>query len=141
MIDLNQFCEPDETIVGLEDSSVDCDIYMVAKPGRGEHDRVFLDVRAETTPCLLTGGNPFKVETLHGFGRMALLDIATGEHSNIDLEPGVEVEISTGIVYSYANLGEEGSQLIIRDTAKDFDLADEVTAEDMVQALSRVFVL
>ena len=139
MIEVETFCEPDETIAGLEDSSLGCDIYMVAKPGRGEHDRVFLDIRTETAPCLLTGGNSFKIETLHGFGRAALLDIATGEQRNIFLEPGVDVEIPTGVVYSYANCGEDGSQLILRDTAENFDLADEVTAANMATAITNLF--
>ena len=141
MIDVASFCEPDETIAGLEHSSPGYDIYMVAKPGRGEHDRVLLDIReTPTEPCILIGGNPFTIETMHGVGSMALVDVVKGVRLDIDLEPGVSVvDIAPGFVYSYENLGGEGSQLILRDTAKDFDLANEVTAEDMVKAIMGLF--
>lgn len=141
MIDPEIFCEPDESIAGLEDNSTGCLTYLVHEPGRGENDCVFLDVRKESTACILIGGNPFTIQTLHGFGRVALVKLETGERQDIFLEPGVDVEIPLGVAFSYANCGEEGSQLILRDTGLDFDLADEITVEGLVSALSNLSAL
>lgn len=135
MIDPAIYCELGETITGLEENDTGLITHIVEKEGRGVNDRVFLDVRHESTPCVLTGGNPFVIETLHGFGRLALTDLETGSQRDIFLEPGVDVSIATGVAYKYANCGAEGSQLILRDTSLNFDLDDEVTVQAMVSAL------
>jgi hypothetical protein len=140
MIDPSVFCEADETIIGLENNDLGCTTYMVGKPGRADNDRVFLDVQNKTEACILTDGNPFTIETMHGFGRLALVDIETGEQKDIFLEPGVNVDIPVGVVYDYTNCGEEGSQLIIRDTGTDFRLEDEATVAAMTAALSNTFI-
>lgn len=140
MIDPLVFCEAGETILGLEDNDLGCKTYMIGKPGRADNDRVFLDIEDKTEACMLIGGNSFLIETLHGFGRLALVDVETGATEDIPLEPGVSVEIPVGVIYNYANCGGEGSQLIIRDTGLDFQLEDEVTVQAMAAALSNTFI-
>ncbi len=136
LVDPAIYCETGETITGIEENETGCITYVVEKEGRGVNDRVLLDVREESNPCILTGGNPFEIETLHGFGRLVLSDLATGEQCDIFLEPGVNVRVPTGVIYKYVNCGKKGSQLILRDTSLDFDLANEVTVQAMASALT-----
>lgn len=139
MINPSTFCEPGETIGGIEANSTGCITYLVNKPGRGENDRVLLDVRTESVPCILIGGNSFTIETLHGIGRVALVDTESGAQISILLKPGVDVIIPIGVICTYYNCGQEGSQLVLRDTSEDFDLANEITAQEMVARLCNIF--
>lgn len=142
MAKLETLLQPGETIAetivsGFDNSynpDVDYSIHVLERPGLKAGDEVLLEIRGSAEPCVLIGGNPLKLGVVHGFGRLAMVNLATGEISNAILEEGAEVEVPTNnTLYWYENKGDE--PLVVRDHCDDFDPTNEPELPGVVQAL------
>lgn len=142
IMQLNKFLQPDETIVDKihsdsDNPDVDYSIFVLQRHGLKTGDEVLLEIRGSAEPCVLIGGNPLKLNILQGFGRLAILELATSEMRNIFLEVGDDVEVPTAnTVYWYENMGDE--PFAVRDHCDAFDPANEPRLSDLADVLIRL---
>jgi len=137
MLSPSDFLEPGETLgttinFGDDENNPTFLLHPVLRAGRADDDRVLLEIRSNSEPLVLVGGNPLHIETLHGLGSVATVDLATGEKTVEELQPGTTIDIQPGGIHWYENL----SELLVRDTSLDFQLANEVRLGDFVQAIA-----
>ena len=98
MAKLDKFLRPDEAIVDRihsdpDNPDVDYSIFVLQRPDLTTGDEVLLEIRGSAEPCVLIGGNSLKLDVVQGFGRLAIIELATGEKPNIFLEEGAEAEV------------------------------------------------
>ncbi len=142
MSSVDIFLQTDESIVERIDSepddhSVDYSIFVLERPDLTTGDEVLLEIRASAEPCVLIGGNFLKLDILQGFGRLAIIELATGQMRNIALEKGTEAKVpADNTLYWYENTGDV--PLVVRDHCGEFDPTNEPRLSDLVQALTQL---
>ncbi|HUP26505.1 MAG TPA: hypothetical protein VM124_02570 [Candidatus Limnocylindrales bacterium] len=114
--------------------NVDFDMVPVTGPDLGENDRVILNIRACTEPCILIAGEPFTDRVIRGMGRLSIVDLAAGKRHMRTLIEGEKIVINPGSLYWYANDGLYDS-LLIKSTCPGFNEADEPSLRQVVQLL------
>jgi hypothetical protein len=122
-----------ETIPVTSDG-IDYDVHVLERDGLHTGDEVLLDIRSTTEKLVLIDGNPLELKIAQGAGRVVMIDLATGDRSEMMLSQGDEAEVSAhNTLYWYENTGDES--FIVRDHCDAFDPAHEPTAAEVAERL------
>lgn len=120
--------------IPVNSSGVDYDIHVLERHGLATGDEVLLDIRSKTEKLVLIGGNPLELKVAQGSGHVIMIDLATGDRSELLLSDGDEAVVPAhNTLYWYENNGTES--FIVRDHCDAFDPAHEPRATDVAERL------
>jgi hypothetical protein len=120
--------------IPVSSDGVDFDVHVLERDGLPTGDEVLLDIRSTTHKAVLIGGNPLELKVAKGTGSLVMIDLATGDRSEMMLSQGDEAEVSAhNTLYWYENTGDES--FIVRDHCDAFDPAHEPTAAEVAERL------
>ena len=121
----------------FQHGNVDFDMIPVSSEELGENDRVLLDIRKGSEPCVLLAGQPFEDRVIRGMGRLITVDLAQGIRHERTLVEGEQNRIQVGTLYWYEN-DDRASSLIVQSTCPGFREENEPNLRDVAAALQSI---
>lgn len=115
-------------------------VHTIERDGLRPGDEVLLDIRGDSEPLVLIGGNATRIEVQTGWGWLNIMDLCDPvDQDDIQLRTNDTYRIpSTNTVYWYS--ADPAQNWIVRDRCPGFRPEFEPTAREVVDALSTALI-